>query len=234
MIKDRINSIIWNQFPWLALKLHSVGNNTVLDHKEFMEAYLKMIAEGRTYLSLRDMFNIYYYVSHARNLEGDMAEVGVFQGKGAKFISLFKGDVRLHLFDTFEGMPALNEAKDTCKMDRFDETSLERVQSYLKDYPNIEYYKGYFPDTAFNSSAASRRFSFVHLDADIFQSTLDGLNFFYPRLVEGGVLISHDYSSQSAPGVKAAFDIFCRETGAHPIPLWDTQCLLVKNAKTQI
>jgi hypothetical protein len=128
MTKDKINCLIWHKLPWLAIKLHSVGNNTVLNHTEFMKAYLQIISEGQVFLSLRDMFNLYYYVSRAEALDGDMAEVGVFQGKGAKLISLFKGNARLHLFDTFEGMPATDKIKDTQhNFGDFSKTSLELV-----------------------------------------------------------------------------------------------------------
>ena len=52
-------------------------------------------------------------------------------------------------------------------------------------------------------------FSFVHLDVDLYQSTKDGLAWFYPRLNRGGILISHDYSN--ADGVRKAFDEFFAE-----------------------
>jgi len=231
MIKDQINSLIWRKLPWLAIKLHSVGNNTVLQDSKFMAAYWETISEGQVFLSLRDMYNLYHYVSLAKNLDGDMAEVGVFQGRGAKIISLFKGDSRLHLFDTFEGMPTTDKAKDSHHATGdFSETSLEQVQTYLKSYSYIEYHKGRFPETT--ASVSSKSFSFVHLDADIFQSTLDGLNFFYPRMVEGGFIIAHDYSSATCSGVKAAFDVFVQKTNVFPVPLWDTQCLLIKHKES--
>jgi len=231
MTKDQISSFLWKRFPRLAAKLHSVTNNTVLNNAEFMEVYRETIDEGKAVLSLRDMFNLYLYVSRARSLDGDMAEVGVFQGGGAKIICRFKGEAVLHLFDTFEGMPATDQARDYHRKGDFSQTSLELVQSRLKAFANIVYHKGYFPETALASDVASKTFSFVHLDMDIFQSTLDGLEFFYPRLVEGGFLLSHDYATASCPGVKAAFDIFCEKTGVLPIPLWDTHCLIVKQAK---
>jgi hypothetical protein len=156
-----------------------------------------------------------------------MAEVGVFQGGSAKLISMFKGNAPLHLFDTFAGMPTTDQTKDKHQVGDFADTTLEQVQAYLAKYPRILYHKGYFPATV-DSEIASRTFSFVHLDADIYQSTLDGLNFFYPRLTSGGVIISHDYSSHGCDGVKAAFDLFCAKNNVVALPLWDTQCLLMK------
>jgi hypothetical protein len=231
MLKTKLNYVLWKKWPWLAIKRHALRNNSVLDNAEFMDAYLNLISEARILLSLRDMYNIYYYVLRCKKLEGDMAEVGVFQGGSAKLISTFKGNAKLHLFDTFAGMPTTDDSKDHHKPGDFIETTLEQLQAYLENYSNIEYHKGYFPNTV-DSAVASRTFSFVHLDVDIYQSTLDGLNFFYPRLADGGVIISHDYSSHSCAGVKAAFDLFCGENHVVAIPLWDTQCLLMKGPAT--
>ena len=57
-----------------------------------------------------------------------------------------------------------------------------------------------------------------------------GLQFFYPRLSLGGVLISHDYRAISCPGVRKAFDEFLVDKPEKAIPLWDTQCFFVKGS----
>lgn len=52
-------------------------------------------------------------------------------------------------------------------------------------------------------------FAFVHLDGDRFQTTLDGLRFFYPRLARGGYVMGHDYNNPEFDwGVSRAFDTF--------------------------
>jgi hypothetical protein len=219
--------LLWRKWPRRVVETGLLNNNTVLDNAEFMAAYAKLISEAKIMVSLRDMYNLYEQVLRCKKLQGDMAEVGVFRGGSAKLISMFKGNARLHLFDTFGGMPATDGKIDWHTPGDFAATTLEEVQAYLKDYPGIEYHKGLFPDSV-DTATASGIFSFVHLDADIYQSTLDGLDFFYPRLTDGGVLIAHDYSSRTCPGVKAAFDAFCRTKNVKAFPVWDTQCLIVK------
>ncbi|MFC1707356.1 TylF/MycF/NovP-related O-methyltransferase, partial [Planctomycetota bacterium] len=71
-------------------------------------------------------------------------------------------------------------------------------------------------------------FSFVNLDVDLYQCTSDALKFFYPRVSRGGMMLSHDYLYTPAPGVKQAFDEFFADKPESVIPLWDTQCLVVK------
>ncbi len=51
----------------------------------------------------------------------------------------------------------------------------------------------------------------MHLDVDLYQSTLDSLNFFYHIMLPGAILVSDDYLMDSTPGVKQAFDEFMKD-----------------------
>ena len=73
-----------------------------------------------------------------------------------------------------------------------------------------------------------QRFSFVHLDVDLKSSTLACLEFFYPRMVPGGVILTHDYSYLD--GVRAAFGEFLAGRREQPIELPSSQAMLVKLA----
>ena len=66
----------------------------------------------------------------------------------------------------------------------------------------------------------------VHLDVDLYKSTLDCLKFFYPRVNKGGIIISHDYPSVN--GVKKAFDEFFKDKPEPIIRVSYNQCLIVK------
>jgi hypothetical protein len=69
-------------------------------------------------------------------------------------------------------------------------------------------------------------FSFVHLDADLYDSTIAGLQFFYPRMFPGAILICHDYLT--AEGVNAAFTEFFAANPEPVIELTGYQCMVVK------
>jgi O-methyltransferase len=66
----------------------------------------------------------------------------------------------------------------------------------------------------------------VHLDADLYESTMAGLEFFYPRMPPGAILICHDYLSSE--GVNAAFGEFFADKPEPVIELTGYQCLVVK------
>jgi len=156
-------------------------------------------------------------------IEGDIAEVGVFRGGSARVICEAKGDRTLHLFDTFEGLPEPGSNDFALKKGQF-QCNLESVQSFLSGFPNLHFYKGYFPETA--GPIKDHSFSFVHLDVDLYKTTLEALQFFYPRMNLGALVISHDYLK--FPGVRQAFEEFFDSKSETVIELIGDQCMVCK------
>lgn len=182
--------------------------------------------ENKIVLSVREMWNIYNWVNRTKHIEGAIAELGVFNGGSAKLMCEIENRKHIFLFDTFEGLPETTDIDNLNKGDVCGDT-FEHVQQYLVSYPNIIFQKGFFPETT-ATVEEKQRFSFVHLDADTYQSTLAALTFFYPRLSKGGAIISHDYRCKHTLGVKKAFDEFFQGKPEPLIELWDTQVLIVK------
>lgn len=139
--------------------------------------------------------------------KGHFAELGVFQGNTSKIIHQLAPEKKLYLFDTFEGFPVefLENKGDS---NRFKNTQLESVKENIGNLNNIIMRKGIFPVTT--KGLESETFSFVYLDADLYKSTLEGLNFFYPRISKGGYLFIHDYHNpqESNAGVMRAVNEF--------------------------
>lgn len=189
-----------------------------------MITLIQTIEKERGFMMWPDeMVMLYTTARSMRNKPGDFAELGVSSAGSAKLLCELKGDKAIHLFDTFEGLPSPDGNDQHLKKGQY-KCSLPAVKKYLEQYASVFYYPGYFPLTAI--PAGEKLFSFVHLDVDLYQSTLDGIKFFYPRLSQGGVLISHDYST--VPGVKKAFDEFFSDKQETVIELPTSQCLVVK------
>lgn len=159
-------------------------------------------------------------------IPGDIAEVGVAYGASAKIMLAHSGDRRIHLFDTFKGLPQVSPIDlATRYMEKGSfACSLDSVRSYISS-DRCCFYPGLFPDTA--DAVNDLRFSFVHLDVDLYESTKAGLEFFYPRMSPGGIIISHDYPSLG--GVyKAIQDFFKRKPESVIEMSGGEQCLIVK------
>ncbi len=186
---------------------------------------IRQVRKKRTSLQTAyEQYMVYSLAKAYSHLPGEMAEVGVFQGASAKLFCEAKGDKTLHLFDTFEGLPKSSEHDRNVHGEKQYACSLESVQEYLQDERHVYYYKGMFPDSA--ADLPETTFSFVHCDVDLYESTLGCLNYFYPRMIKGGVILSHDYSLLA--GVKKAFAEFLEGKPERPIELPSTQCMLVK------
>lgn len=170
-----------------------------------------------------EIFLVYSLALAQRKLDGDYSEVGVYRGSSAKMICEAKGDKPLYLFDTFEGLPEVEEIDVLFSKNLFS-VNLDCVGRRLAKYKNVYIAKGVFPETA--SIVMNKRFAFVHLDVDIYKSTRDCLGFFYDRMVKGGIILSHDYSQ--AKGVKKAFDEFFENKIEEIIELPMTQCMVIK------
>jgi hypothetical protein len=229
MVKARLNALLWKRARWLMVKRQLLSNNTVLENREFLETYLQILSEGRAFLTLRDMYNLYYHVTQTAERGANTAELGVYRGGSAKLIARFKGNRPLHLFDTFRGLPSAKpEADNFHQPGDFSATSETDVMKYLHDSEGVFLHPGLFPESLAATQLHQETFSFVHLDADIYESTLAGLRFFYPRLVKGGTLISHDYSAQTCRGVRLAFQEYFAKDPGLIVPLWDSQVLVIK------
>jgi len=117
----------------------------------------------------------------------------------------------IHLFDTFEGIPETGEF-DVPKRGKghkqgdFNKTSLESVNEFLQGY-NVHFWPGLFPDSA-RLMPDDTEFVLVHVDADLYESTKAACDFFWPRMVNGGIMVFDDYNAPRCPGVNKAVDEF--------------------------
>lgn len=155
---------------------------------------------------------------------GDLAEVGVYEGATARLICEAKGDRTLHLFDTFQGLPKPADFESNIHHEGQFACGIDTVRRHLRDHPNVNLYQGVFPTTA--GPIKDRTFSFVHFDVDLYEGTLRCLEFFYPRMIPAGIMLSHDYSILA--GVKKAVHQFLADKPEEVIELPTTQCMIVK------
>jgi len=164
-----------------------------------------------------DLNRLLFIIANVRELieskvPGAFAELGVFKGNSAKVLHTLDPERKLYLFDTFEGFNKndfATEIKQGMKEGDYH-GDLASVKTFMGSSPNINYCVGYFPDTT-NLVSKSETFALVHLDADLYEPTRAGMEYFYPKLNDGGLLILHDYLNDAWPGVKKAVDDFLRD-----------------------
>lgn len=160
-------------------------------------------------------------VDAVAGVQGDIAECGVFRGGTLIPMALYlrQNGMRKQIFglDSFEGFGEdvsidikLGGAPDVEKRPGgFNSTSYEfvaRRAEALGFGAGLTIIKGYFDHTL--KQLEGRRFSLVHLDCDIYESYKCCLEFFYPLMSPGGIVLIDEYDDPPWPGCRKAVDEF--------------------------
>lgn len=147
-----------------------------------------------TYIHARIAFiNNLAQLLNAQNISGACAELGVHRGDTARHINRVFPQKKLYLLDTFEGFDErdcvfdVKHSFSSAKQGEFSDTSLELVQSKMPHLEQVQFIKGYFPQTT-SQIPENEKFCFVNIDVDLYQPILAGCEFFYPRLTGGGAI----------------------------------------------
>ena len=142
-------------------------------------------------------------VKSISDIPGDLAEVGVYIGGSEAIIwNAMNKDKTLYLYDTFAGFDYIStqDPQDWASFVNMKDLNWhETVVNKFKDKTNVKVIKGAFP----GSVLPVEKYSFVHLDVDAYGQTIAALEYFYPRLSKGAVVILHDYAHANAPIAKA-------------------------------
>ena len=187
---------------------------------------LHQTIKEKTLVTKDRCFAIYQWAKLARSQPGEIAEVGVYKGGTGKIIATVCPEKKVHLFDTFAGMPETDQTIDYHQRGEFADTSLSAVQEFFKGCDNVVFHPGLFPETG--ADVTRSQFCLVHVDVDIYNSVKECLSFFYDRLVPGGIMIFDDYEWKDTPGVKKAIDEFLADKKEIPIVSALYQCMIIK------
>ena len=192
------------------------------DDRSWTRPYRKYLARnserGRPPTRILDRrFFIVQVANWVAGLPGSTAECGVRHGVGSAFIcqtllGRYRPGCGHFAFDSFAGLSE-PEPADRVPGRRNKwwkgklKTDFETVQAFLADFDFCRVVKGWIPDCF--ALAAHQSFRLVHIDVDLRQPTWDSLEFFYPRLIPGGVFLLDDHGFANCPGARqAAIEFF--------------------------
>lgn len=162
------------------------------------------------------------------------AEVGVYRGRTLALIASELDSAGVDAvvvgFDSFAGLPTFSpkdaELANPLLTQRrnlmYADVSRREVEAFLAPYgksAKIELHEGYFADTF--QAAPDRQYFFVNLSCKLHSSHVLALDYFYPRLPVGGVMLFDDYLDKSLTMPRVAIDAFFADK---PEPLYQLQC----------
>jgi len=192
----------------------------VSEHSDFDPAFLPILrrCQPATMTSVERIYALYKAVEYvsAAPIVGDFVECGVWRGGSmmcAALTLLRAGDTRrrLYLYDTFEGMapPGVVDMDFHGRAATAQLAAEQRTEdSYIWAYAPIEAVRRNMASTGYPEDQVSyvrgpveqtipatlpESIALLRLDTDWYASTRHELDYLFPRLVKGGVLIIDDY-----------------------------------------
>ncbi len=174
-------------------------------------------------------------VKNARALKGDLVECGVNTGilsRAAAYyadFATFTGRT-LYLMDTFEGIPT-SQFTDSERAMGLDEKykygdTFGSVQKKFSEFPNVRLIKGRIPESL--SQVDSEKIAYLSIDMNAAAPEVAALEYFWPKMVDGAIVVFDDYNWRLHINQKRAIDELARSLGTEVLALPTGQGLLVK------
>ncbi len=219
--------------------------------ESFVEVYTRCLQRTGTAVTPFNMFqrfqtrlDLIHYFLATLPVAGARAECGAYRGATALLICHawrsrepgFRGR-DLYLIDSFSGTSAsvvqdlitVRGEDGATRREAFfpagkTDTSADEVRGYFTDFPEVRICAGWIPQVF--ATLPDRDWAFVHLDLTLYEPTLAALEYFFPRLNKGGVMICD--GSIFCPGAEKAWDEFCEQRDIAYVMLGHRSAVLFK------
>jgi O-methyltransferase len=201
-----------------------------LDDERFLEYYRRFM-DPDNWHSLDRKYTLDQLLRLTFEIDGDTAECGVYKGASSYLIcrAIRPYAKRNHLFDSFQGLSAPTTVDGTYWQAGALRAGEQQVRENLREFENFVIHPGWIPQRF--GDVADKRFSFVHIDVDLYEPTRDSVVFFYDRLSPGAVMLFDDYGFATCPGAKLAVDEFFRTRPERTVMLSTGQAFVVKGGE---
>ncbi|MGH8163034.1 MAG: TylF/MycF/NovP-related O-methyltransferase, partial [Rhodanobacteraceae bacterium] len=107
------------------------------------------------------------------------------------------------------------------------EECFEAARTNFAPWPRCRLVRGEVPDTL-AAFPADRKVAFLSIDMNILLPEIAALDFFWDRLLPGGIVLLDDYGWASHADQRAGFDAFARAQGTLVLTLPTGQGMLIR------
>ncbi|MFN6037711.1 MAG: TylF/MycF/NovP-related O-methyltransferase [Bacteroidota bacterium] len=217
--------------------LFTYHNADFIQEKKFAEAYALVKQIGGKLLENYDIqwriHVVCWAASHAAKLEGDFVDCGVYSGFSPRAVCHFVDFERLnktyYLMDTFSGMDQRYSSDYEMERNKklgYSEVDLyQQVKETFKDF-KTKIIKGAIPDTL--PQADCQKVSFLSIDMNSVLPEVAALEYFWPKLVSGGIVVLDDYGYPGCIDQKKAHDQFAESKGVKILSMPTCQGMIIK------
>ena len=175
---------------------------------------------------------------HARQLPGDFVEcgtnTGIYSLAVCEYVDFNALDKSFWLFDTFAGHPPEQISEQERRLADGGAAGLpssypdcyDIAQRNFATFPRAQLVRGKVPDTL--GTVAIDRIAYLSIDMNLEYPERAALEFFWPRLVPGGIVVLDDYGWLQHRAQRDSHDAFARARGLEIFGLPTGQGLLLK------
>lgn len=155
---------------------------------------------------------------------GAVADLGAYRGDFSWQLNALMPERTLYLFDTFTGYDYRDVEKERelgfsdVKAGDYSlsQREFEQIENRLlgrMPYPEmVVIKKGWFPETAYDLEA--EKYALVHIDTGLYAPTYAGIQYFFPRMNKGGVILVSGYEDGKRESVRLAIQDLEKKYGA--------------------
>ena len=169
------------------------------------------VAKRNTFVDIWRCHELWSLVAELREIPGAILEVGVWRGGTGALLAARARELGIeepvYLCDTWRGV-VKTDAVDTYYHDgKHDDASREMVERLAAGLglENVQLLEGVFPEDT-GSAIEDQTFRLCHCDVDVYRSARDVLEWVWPRLSPGGLVVFDDYGFPACPGVTKLVD----------------------------
>jgi hypothetical protein len=221
--------------------LATVHNCDFMKEKLFIEAYKLGEAAYEGSGSFIEGAKIHWRVhvicwaaNQSKNLEGDFVECGVNRGWLSRsvmhYIDFNKLNKKFYLLDTYEGFSEKYISDDEKELGRLAGSGYPdcyaSVVKTFEEFPNVKIIRGPVPETL--SQVEASKVCYLSIDMNCVIPEIAAAEYFWDKLVCGGIIVLDDYGWKGHHLQKNAFDEFALKRGVMVLSLPTGQGLIIK------
>lgn len=212
-------------------RMATCHNADFLTEQRFQHAYRYALGRGN-YGYAWHIKIFCWAVQQATGLDGDFVECGTNRGSSVAAALEYvgwnnrKGKI-FYLFDTFSGV--VKEQVTSADKGSFHNRYVEcydEVNNYFSNYTGVKLVRGVIPESL--ADVKIDKVAFLHLDLNCATPEKAALEYFWPRMVTGGIILLDDYGWRGYENQKMAHDEFALSVGHEVLPLPTGQGMIIR------
>jgi len=235
------DSVAVNNLAYKSDGLFTQQNSDCLKEDRFLKAYNLSLSvnDWRTELNMDMRWRYYivcWFAEQVKHLEGDFVECGVYRGGYslalADYLQFDSLNKKFWLLDTFNGLVkkylSPGEIADGLyeKYEGRYEECYDAVVKTFSPYKNYRIIRGPVPDTL--PECKAEKICYLSIDMNITEPEIAAANYFWDKMVSGGVIILDDYGFTAHINQKLAFDKWVKEKNVRLLSLPTGQAIIFK------